>query len=204
MRTHATEPTVGLMGDEREAAHRRRAEIARRHLRPTGERAASSARGVHHVALLSNDVERTVEFYQGLLEFPLTEMFENRDYGGSTHFFFDIGNGNALAFTRLAQAGIVAPAGGAGSNAASQSITDAYASALANIGVRVQGGKTAASISAAAASQAESTRANQAGVNLDEEAAKLIQYQQSYQAAAKILQVAQAIFDTMLQAASSS
>lgn len=113
-------------------------------------------------------------------------------------------NGNALAFTRLAQAGIVAPAGGAGSNAASQSITDAYASALANIGVRVQGGKTAASISAAAASQAESTRANQAGVNLDEEAAKLIQYQQSYQAAAKILQVAQAIFDTMLQAASSS
>ena len=112
-------------------------------------------------------------------------------------------NGNALAFTRLAQAGIVAPAGGAGSGAASQSITDAYASALANIGVRVQGGKTAASISSAVASQAESARANKAGVNLDEEAAKLIQYQQSYQAAAKILQVAQAIFDTMLQAASS-
>jgi flagellar hook-associated protein 1 FlgK len=112
-------------------------------------------------------------------------------------------NGNALGFTRLAQAGIVAPAGGAGSGAASQSITDAYASALANIGVRVQGGKTAASISGAVASQAESARANKAGVNLDEEAAKLIQYQQSYQAAAKILQVAQAIFDTMLRAASS-
>ena len=40
----------------------------------------------------------TIEFYQGLLEFPLTELFENRDYVGSTHFFFDIGNGNALAF----------------------------------------------------------------------------------------------------------
>jgi catechol 2,3-dioxygenase-like lactoylglutathione lyase family enzyme len=101
MRTHVKEPTVGLMGDEREAAHRRRAEIAERHLRATGERPASSARGVHHVALLSNDVERTVDFYQGLLEFPLTEMFENRDYGGSTHFFFDIGNGNALAFFDL-------------------------------------------------------------------------------------------------------
>jgi catechol 2,3-dioxygenase-like lactoylglutathione lyase family enzyme len=101
MRTHATEPTVGLMGDEREAAHRRRAEIAERHLQPSGERPASAARGVHHVALLSHDVERTVEFYQGLLEFPLTEMFENRDYGGSTHFFFDIGNGNALAFFDL-------------------------------------------------------------------------------------------------------
>ena len=37
------------------------------------------------------------------------------------------------------------------------------------------------------------------GVNLDEEAARLIQFQQSYQAAAKILQVAQTIFDTLLQ-----
>ena len=53
------------------------------------------------MALISSDVERTVEFYQGVLEFPLTEMFENRDYGGSTHFFFDIGNGNALAFFDL-------------------------------------------------------------------------------------------------------
>lgn len=61
-------------------------------------RPASSARGVHHVALLSADVERTIRFYQELLEFPLTEIFENRDYRGSSHFFFDVGNGNALAF----------------------------------------------------------------------------------------------------------
>jgi catechol 2,3-dioxygenase-like lactoylglutathione lyase family enzyme len=69
-----------------------------RHLRPPEEREASSARGVHHLALLSRDVERTIAFYQDLLEFPLTELFENRDYQGSTHFFFDIGNGNLLAF----------------------------------------------------------------------------------------------------------
>ena len=50
------------------------------------------------MALLSSDVERTIDFYQGILEFPLTELFENRDYRGSTHFFFDVGNGNALAF----------------------------------------------------------------------------------------------------------
>ena len=43
-------------------------------------------------------MERTIDFYQGILEFPLTELFENRDYRGSTHFFFDVGNGNALAF----------------------------------------------------------------------------------------------------------
>ena len=58
----------------------------------------STARGLHHMALLSSDVERTVRFYQDVLGFPLTEVMENRDYAGSTHFFFDIGNGNALAF----------------------------------------------------------------------------------------------------------
>ena len=72
-----------------------------RHLRSRSDRPASAARGVHHVALLSGDVERTIRFYQELLEFPLTDLFENRDYAGSTHFFFDIGHGNALAFFDL-------------------------------------------------------------------------------------------------------
>jgi catechol 2,3-dioxygenase-like lactoylglutathione lyase family enzyme len=62
------------------------------------DRPVSSARGVHHVALLSGDVERTIRFYQDLLEFPLTEIFENRDYAGSNHFFFDLGHGNLIAF----------------------------------------------------------------------------------------------------------
>ena len=72
--------------------------LRRKYLVGPGERRASSAQGIHHLALLSSDVERTIEFYQGVLEFPLTELFENRDYSGSTHFFFDLGNGNALAF----------------------------------------------------------------------------------------------------------
>ena len=64
----------------------------------TEHRPPSSARGIHHTALLSSDVERTIRFYQGILEFPLTEIIENRDYQGSSHFFFDVGNGNLLAF----------------------------------------------------------------------------------------------------------
>ncbi len=68
------------------------------YLTDDAERPASSGRGLHHTALISGDVERTVAFYQGLLEFPLTEMIDNRDYPGSTHFFFDIGNENLLAF----------------------------------------------------------------------------------------------------------
>ncbi|GAB3791366.1 VOC family protein [Nocardioides ungokensis] len=75
-----------------------RARIRTAYLRPAGERAPSSARGLHHTALISSDVERTVRFYQDVLEFPLTELIENRDYEGSSHFFFDIGNGNLLAF----------------------------------------------------------------------------------------------------------
>jgi len=64
----------------------------------TDDRPPSSARGIHHTALLSSDVERTIRFYQGILEFPLTEIIENRDYHGSNHFFFDVGQGNLLAF----------------------------------------------------------------------------------------------------------
>jgi catechol 2,3-dioxygenase-like lactoylglutathione lyase family enzyme len=82
---------------ERIEAERER--IRREYLRE--DRPASSARGFHHVALICSDVERTVRFYQDLLEFPLTEIFENRDYKGSNHFFFDTGNGNLLAFFDL-------------------------------------------------------------------------------------------------------
>jgi catechol 2,3-dioxygenase-like lactoylglutathione lyase family enzyme len=70
------------------------------------DRPASTARGLHHFALLCSDVERTVKFYQEVLEFPLTEIFENRDYKGSNHFFFDIGNGNLLAFFDLPGLGL--------------------------------------------------------------------------------------------------
>jgi catechol 2,3-dioxygenase-like lactoylglutathione lyase family enzyme len=75
-----------------------RARIRDTHLRPAAERPASTARGLHHTALVSGDVETTIRFYQDVLGFPLTELIENRDYPGSSHFFFDIGNGNLLAF----------------------------------------------------------------------------------------------------------
>ena len=68
------------------------------YLQPPESRPASSARGLHHFAVVARDLEETVRFYQEVLGFPLTEIFENRDYRGSNHFFFDIGNGNLLAF----------------------------------------------------------------------------------------------------------
>ena len=77
---------------------RRRAELRDTFLLPDDERPASNGRGVHHLALICRDPETTIRFYQDVLGFPLVELFENRDYPGSSHFFFDIGHENMLAF----------------------------------------------------------------------------------------------------------
>ena len=87
--TEQTTPDLEQIGAERNR-------IRDAHLRPHGDRPESSARGLHHTALISSDVETTIRFYQDVLEFPLTELIENHDYPGSSHFFFDIGN--LLAF----------------------------------------------------------------------------------------------------------
>jgi flagellar hook-associated protein 1 FlgK len=60
--------------------------------------------------------------------------------------------------------------------------------------------KFSAEFSTAQAAAAETQRANKAGVNLDEEAALLIQYQQAYQASAKYMGTVQSLFDTLMSA----
>lgn len=78
-------------------------------------------------------------------------------------------------------------------------LTDGYANLIAQIGVRGQGANFAAEVSSTIASNLERDRTSVSGVNLDEEAAKLLQFQQAYQASAKMMQVAQGIFDTLIQ-----
>ena len=78
-------------------------------------------------------------------------------------------------------------------------LTDGYAGLISQIGIRTQSANFAATVSTSIASNVERDRAGVSGVNLDEEAAKLIQYQQAYQASAKMIQIAQTIFDTLLQ-----
>ena len=105
-------------------------------------------------------------------------------------------NGNARAMLKLRDETIVSLDG-----TTRATVTDAYSQMIGNLGVLVQDGKTSASISATLAQTSQQTLSSATGVNLDEEAAKLIQYQQSYQAAAKVLQIAQSLFDTLLQTA---
>lgn len=78
-------------------------------------------------------------------------------------------------------------------------LTDGYAGLISQIGIRTQSAAYSAEVSTNIAVNAEKNRAGVSGVNLDEEAAKLLQYQQAYQASAKMIQVAQGIFDTLIQ-----
>ena len=78
-------------------------------------------------------------------------------------------------------------------------LSDGFASAMAQVGTRTQSAQYAAELSSAIAANLERDRTAVSGVNLDEEAARLIQFQQAYQATAKMLQIAQNIFDTLIQ-----
>jgi catechol 2,3-dioxygenase-like lactoylglutathione lyase family enzyme len=65
--------------------------------------AASSAdeigtSGVHHLVLISSDLDATVRFYTEILNMRLVKVVENRDDPTSTHIFLDMGGGNLLAF----------------------------------------------------------------------------------------------------------
>lgn len=78
-------------------------------------------------------------------------------------------------------------------------LSDGFASAMAQIGTRTQSAQFAAELSSQIATNLERDRTAISGVNLDEEAARLIQFQQAYQASAKMIQIAQNIFDTLIQ-----
>ena len=78
-------------------------------------------------------------------------------------------------------------------------LADGFASAMAQVGTRTQSAQFAAELSSSIAANLERDRTAVSGVNRDEEAARLIQYQQAYQASAKMIQIAQNIFDTLIQ-----
>src|ERR1700744_664651 len=59
--------------------------------------------GINHRALVSSDMARTVEFYSGVLGMPLIKTID-LPRGIGQHFFFDIGNGDSLAFFWFANA----------------------------------------------------------------------------------------------------
>ena len=85
-------------GAELEAVRARREVLREKYLPAASDRPRTPTRGVHHAAFVCRDVEETIRFHQDVLGFPLVELVENRDYAGSSHFFFDLGHGNLLGF----------------------------------------------------------------------------------------------------------
>ena len=59
--------------------------------------------GINHLALVSSDMGRTVDFYTQILEMPLVKTIE-LPFGLGQHFFFDCGGGDTLAFFWFADA----------------------------------------------------------------------------------------------------
>ncbi len=112
--------------------------------------------------------------------------------------------GDAVALTPTANAGVdnrnarAMAAMGERPLVDGASFTSAFASLLADVGSRTLQGQAAAQSSNALLSNAKASFAAESGVNLDEEAARLIQYQQAYQAAAKVVATANSMFDTIM------
>ena len=89
---------------------------------------AFELRGVNHLALVCRDMARTVEFYTQVLGMPLTKTLDLPG-GNGQHFFFDIGNGDSLAFFWFPGAPEAAPGvASAGAVPGSGNITSAHGS----------------------------------------------------------------------------
>lgn len=113
---------------------------------------------------------------------------------------FDVGagavnsgdNGNARALAALSSRGVL--------DGGRSSLGQAQAALVAGAGLDAQQSLLRRDAQAAVQSQTRNERDSIAGVNLDEEAADLVRFQQAYQAAARVIQVADTLFQTLLQA----
>ncbi len=80
------------------------------------------------------------------------------------------------------------------------SFADTYGAMIADVGTKTHQANSNAEVQKNLLTQAESAKAEVSGVNLDEEAADLVRFQQAYQAAAQVINVANTLFDSLISA----
>lgn len=85
-------------------------------------------------------------------------------------------------------------------NNATASFQDSYGQMIADVGVKTRRAQTLATTQSNLANQAQARHDAVSAVNLDEEAAELLRWQQAYQAAAQVVTISDTIFQTLLQA----
>jgi flagellar hook-associated protein 1 FlgK len=83
-------------------------------------------------------------------------------------------------------------------NGSANSIVTAFNQFVSNIGSQSHALKVQSTFDETVAQKTAQALENDSGVNLDEEAASLIRYQQAYQASGKVMQIAKQMFDTIL------
>ena len=103
-------------------------------------------------------------------------------------------NTNALALAQLQNANLIDGA----------SLGSGYAAAVSQVGTMTANAQADQQNQQSILTDAVNAQSSLAGVNLDEEASKLMQYQQQYQAAAKVIAIASTLFDQILSISSSS
>jgi len=80
----------------------------------------------------------------------------------------------------------------------SATLQGAFAQLVSTVGNKTREVQVTNDAATASLAQATATQQSVSGVNLDEEAANLLKYQQAYQAAGKVMQIASTLFDTLL------
>jgi flagellar hook-associated protein 1 FlgK len=79
-------------------------------------------------------------------------------------------------------------------------LADTYGALVADVGTKTYQAGSNADMQESLLAQAEAAKSEVSGVNLDEEAADLLRFQQAYQAAAQVINVANSLFDSLLNA----
>lgn len=106
-------------------------------------------------------------------------------------------NRNALNLVNLQNKAVVG-VNPAAPGTTGASFSDAYGDLVERVGTLTSQARVDGEATSAILKQATDNRDSVSGVNLDEEAAKLIQFEQYYQASAQIIQVARSLFDTLI------
>lgn len=123
-------------------------------------------------------------------------LAERVDANGNVIAFKGPGdNGNGLRLAKLQDAGSVRLLG---SNS-NRSFAQAFALMVSAVGTKTNEMMITSKADASALEGATSAMQSESGVNLDEEAANLLRYQQAYQAAGKMMQIASQLFEVLLQ-----
>ena len=127
--------------------------------------------------------------------FGFTFEVDSKAAAGNDRFTFDLSfaegdNSNTVAMAKLSETKLM--------NGGKSTLADVFEKTKLDIGSKTKAAEVRVGSAEAVYQQAYARVESESGVNLDEEAANLMRFQQAYQASARIMTTAQQIFDTLI------